>query len=66
MTGFLEEDPGVKSSMRLMNVISLVLAGIIAVIQVWKGVPIDLGLIGVFAGGAFVPKLIQKSFEGKE
>ena len=63
MTGFLEEKEGVKSSMRLMNLISLTIAGFVALIQTWKGLPVDMAVIGFFGGGAFGPKLIQKYME---
>jgi len=63
MVGFLDEKEGVKSSMRLMNVISLLIVGALALIPLWKGAPADMSLILMFLSGAFAPKIIQKYME---
>jgi hypothetical protein len=63
--GFLEEDNGNKSSMRLMALIALIAAIIFGVLILLRGDPSGNGLyltIG-FLIAAFCPKAIQKFAE---
>ena len=68
MTGFFEEAPGVKSSMRLYAFIALCAAIILAgVVVLTKQINTSsVSLIGLFVGGALIPKSIQKFAEIKK
>ncbi len=69
-SGFLCEDNGNRSSMRLMSMISLIMAGSCAaytLIAEAQDKPIQTGreLTLIFVIGAFAPKAIQKFAEQK-
>ena len=62
-TGFLNEDNGNRSSMRLMCLISVILAGVIALITMLKpGADTSSGLYftGMFLSAGFGGKFAQK------
>ena len=64
-TKFLEERPGVKSTMRLMSFISLVNGSAMSWYALITG-QINMNLIvliSLFVVGAFVPKALQKYAE---
>ncbi|MEI6757433.1 MAG: hypothetical protein FDX18_02630 [Chlorobium sp.] len=70
-SGFLEEDSGARSSMRLMSLISLgaaIMFGFLTLyISLEKGQADSNGIIltGMFLVGAFAPKAVQKFAEQK-
>jgi hypothetical protein len=71
-TGFLEEDSGARSSMRLMSVISLgasIMFGVLTLVSPCiSNAKIDSNgiiLTALFLIGAFAPKAVQKFAEQK-
>lgn len=63
--GFFDESEGVKSSMRLMCFISLMIAASISFFSIWTK-QLDVNVIAIvvlFVVGAFAPKAIQKYAE---
>ena len=64
-TGYLTDDEGNPSSMRLMSVISLGAAVILAGMAVWKDCAQTdvMQYVFLFLLGAFAPKTIQKQME---
>jgi hypothetical protein len=63
MATFLEDDNGNHSSMRLMSVIALVAAVLLAFIAVLQESAMALDLVKLFLVAAFAPKAIQKFAE---
>lgn len=63
--GFFDEGEGVRSSMRLMCFISLILAAAISFFAIWtKQLDVNvIALVVLFVVGAFAPKAIQKYAE---
>lgn len=66
-TGFLTEDNGTKSSMRLMSMMSLAVAIIFGGFIIYSKTPDPnaMYIFTLFFLGAFCPKLIQKFVEVK-
>jgi hypothetical protein len=66
-TGYFEESPGVKSSMRLQSFISLWIGAGIAFFSIGtRQLDVNvMALITLFIVAAFVPKAIQKYAETK-
>jgi hypothetical protein len=66
-TGFLEESPGVKSSIRLMSLIVLLFTlGFVYMHVIYNRQPIDanfIALVTLLLTAAFVPKVLQKNSE---
>ena len=64
-TGFFEEAPGVKSSMRLNSHLALWLSFLMAGFAIWtKQLDANtIALITIFVVGAFAPKAVQKFAE---
>lgn len=67
MAGYLEDDKGNKSSMRVMCAASLLAAVVFSWVVITSAQPDPDGLKIVFAFllCAFAPKAVQKSLEGK-
>lgn len=65
--GFLQEDNGHKSSMRLMCFTSLLASIMFGLITIMRGGPGSEGIYITFGFllGAFAPKAVQKFAEGK-
>lgn len=63
--GFLQEDNGSNSSMRLMSALSLVAAICVAGYGMYANKASTFEITGLFLAGAFAPKAIQKRFEEK-
>jgi len=64
-TGFFEEAPGVKSSIRLQMFLTLIFAFLIIGYQVYKKDGADFELALLLLSAAFVPKVISKFAEIK-
>ena len=66
-TGFFEEKPGVKSSMRLMSFLSLIAAVGMGLPTIYSDAGSSDGLMITFGFllGAFAPKTVQKFAEQK-
>ena len=64
---FLSDDDGNPSSMRLMSMLSLVVAALLAAVEVmgWGSGDGNTELVLYFLLGAFAPKAIQKFAERK-
>jgi len=63
-TGFLEESPNAKSSMRLMCFLSLIAALVFGYMELKAKVPFP-NLTTMFLVSAFAPKAVQKFAESK-
>jgi len=66
--GYFDEAEGVRSSMRLMNFLSLLISGGIACFAIGtKQLDVNvIAIVTLFLVGAFAPKAIQKYAEMKE
>lgn len=66
-TGFLTEDNGNKSSMRLMSIMSLIVAVVFGGFIIYSKTPDPnaMYIFTLFFLGAFCPKLVQKFVEQK-
>lgn len=68
MAGFLQEDNGSNSSIRLMSfmmAIACIVSGFITILSVAPDKTAGLYITGLFAVAAFCPKAIQKFMETK-
>lgn len=63
--GFLQDDNGDNSMIRLMSLISIVMACIITIIPTIKGTSVDSLSLFSWLGFAFFPKVMQKVIENK-
>lgn len=60
---FLEDNDGNPSAMRLMSMLALIIAGVLAALQVFGSACDMSDLVLYFLGAAFAPKAVQKFAE---